>query len=367
MSNDAQCAMIFATFHSTATVQAFCATTGKAITENFVATNIKLNEPRGIYFDGNGNLYVIDGYKNSSAVYLYPKTTSSPPYGPGVTLISQDQKKADSIDHPFALVFDSAASPSLCYVSNQDSNVVASFSIDISNPSKPSSKSQPVASALTTLFPNGDFLHGTLVASGAGPLPKVPRNPPPVSAKDGGLSVIMGPDTGSSSSTDDKASSSKDTVKYKVLHSVRDLALVNGVLLVVDEAGGLVRMYDPSNGNYWGSSKVQGAPGVILDSPTHLLVVGSNTVYVSFSSHIYTGTLEIDKSGQPSLSLAPFFKLGSGAVAGMVVDPFGNFTIANRTGKEILSYSPKDWTTPLWTTGVLNDSPEFLLYVPASS
>jgi len=81
----------------------------------------------------------------------------------------------------------------------------------------------------------------------------------------------------------------------------------------------------------------------------------------------YTGTLEIDSSGKPSLCLAPFFELGSGAIAGMVVDPSGNFYIANRTGKEILSYSPSDWTTPRWTTGVLNDSPEFLLYVPASS
>ena len=211
MSNPSQCAMIFATFHSTGTVLAFCAATGKAITENFVATNIKLKEPRGIYFDGAGNLYVIDGYKDSSAVYLYPKTTSSPPYGPGVSLIPQSQKKADSIDHPFALVFDSSGGTSLCYVSNQDSNVVASFSIDISNPSQPSSKSQPVASALTTLFPNGDFLHGTLVASGVGPLPKVPRDPPPVSGKDGGLSAIMGPDTGSSSSSTDAASKTART------------------------------------------------------------------------------------------------------------------------------------------------------------
>jgi hypothetical protein len=359
--------MIFATFHSTSTVLAFSATNGTPINESFLATNITLNEPRGIYFDGAGNLYVIDGYKNSSAVYLYPKTSSSPPYGPGATLISQSQKHANSINHPFALVFDSSGSPSLCYVSNQDSNVVAAFSIDISDLSKPSSKSQPPASYLTGLFPKGEFLDGTLVASAMGPLPHVPGNPTLVPGKDGGLSVVMGPDTGSSTSQADTASSgSKDPVKYKVLHSVRDLALVNGVLLVVDEAAGLVRMYQATTGKYYGSSKVAGAPGAILDSPTHLLLVGSDTVYVSFSSHIYKGTLEVDSSGTPSLSLAPFFHLGSGSIAGLAVDPSGDFYMANRTGKEILAYSPSNWTSPFWTASV-TDSPEFLLYVPASS
>ena len=139
------------------------------------------------------------------------------------------------------------------------------------------------------------------------------------------------------------------------------------MLLVVDEAAGLVRMYEPSTGAYQGSSTVQGAPGVILDSPTHLLVVGSNTVYVSFASCIYKGTLEVASGSKPSLCLAPFFDLGSGAVAGMAVDSYGNFYIANRTGNEIVAYSSSDWNNPLWTTSGFTDSPEFLLYVPASS
>ncbi len=359
--------MILATYHSTSTVKAFCAATGKAIDKEILASNVNLREPRGIYFDGAGNLYVIDGFKHSSAVYLYPKTNSTPAYGPGATLISASEKKADSINHPFALAFDSSGGTALCYVSNQDSNVVASFSIDTSNPNQPSSKCQPTAAFLKGLFPDGDFLHGTLVASAVGPLPHVPRNPPPVPGKNGGLSAIMGPDTGHTSSTDQPSpGDGNDKVKYKVLHSVRDVALVKGVLLVVDEPAGLIRMYQPSTGAYQGASTVQGAPGAILNSPTHLLVLGGNTVYVSFSSHIYAGTLELDSKGQPSLSLAPFFKLGSGAIAGMAVGPTGHFYLANRTGNEILAYSPSNWTSPIWTTSV-PDSPEFLLYVPAAS
>ena len=79
-------------------------------------------------------------------------------------------------------------------------------------------------------------------------LPGLPLNPTPVSGSKGGLGVLMGPDT------------SDSTVKYKVQHSVRDVALANGFLLVVDEADGVVRMYDPTSGAYQGASTIQGAP-----------------------------------------------------------------------------------------------------------
>jgi hypothetical protein len=341
--------MIFVTFHSTDNVYAYNTSDGStASTGVLTCGKHPLVELRGIYLDSTtGDLYVVDGGKGSSRVYLYPKTSSPTSYGPPHTLISP--KAADSIDHPFAVAFGPVATDQTftAYVSNQDTNVVASFTIDLA---KHSAQPLPVASYLKTTYPQGKFLCATFVASAVEDLPGLPFNPPPVSGSKGGLGVIMGPDTGAS------------PVTYKVLHSVRDVALANGFLLVVDEADGVVRLYDPTTGAYQGASTIQGAPGAILDAPTHMFV-SSAAVYTTFANQIYSAPLPAAGTKGASMTFAPVASVASGSLSGLVLGSDGYFYLANRTEQTILKYS-SDFQTLVWSIKAPdNQQPEFLLYV----
>jgi hypothetical protein len=85
--------MIFVTFHKTENVYAYNTTDGSiASTGVLTAGKHPLDELRGLYLDpATGDLFVVDGGKTSSRVYLYPKTSSPTSYGPPHTLISPER------------------------------------------------------------------------------------------------------------------------------------------------------------------------------------------------------------------------------------------------------------------------------------
>jgi hypothetical protein len=340
--------MIFVSYHKSPNIEAYSAQCGSKVAKDVLPKSFKLDEPRGLYLDASsGSLIVVDGGKKTSTVYVCTKGSSSSSYDAGVSLI--DPSTADSINHPFAVASDGQGT---WYVSNQDSNVVAWFKVNLSD-KKPSAKKKDVAPYLLGLGLKGSFLDATFVASSVSPLPAVENTPPAVSSNDGGLGASILPEPSGSG-----ASGGTSTVQYKVQNSVRDVALAGGYLLVVDEPGGVIRSYDPKDGCYKGASAVANVPGAILSSPTHLLVT-SNAVYVSFANQIYSSPLPTSQS--PTLMFSPVFRVDKGSLSGMAVDGSGNFYLANRTQQTITSYPPNfgpyRWSKPV------KDQPEFLLYV----
>jgi len=289
----------------------------------------QLSELRGMVL-ANDCLYVANGSKKTSNILCFQGSGTT--YNLVSTFVCGN---LNSVDHPFSLAFDGLGH---CFVSNQDTNVVAVFNVGASGET---TTPGPIASYLTGLNLTGTFLDATFVASKVGSLPNVPPTPP-LAKSQGGLDVTT---TGTGASE-------------KVQNSVRDLAIANGILFVVDEPGGCVRMYDPSTGTYQGKST--GA----LKSPTHLLVQGT-TMYVTAGSDIWSSPLPTDSS-KPTLDFTSIFSTTLGAVAGLAFDQASppNSYVAIRTSNppQILICDSQLQNPTTFTT--CSDSPEFVLYVP---
>jgi hypothetical protein len=305
-------------------------------------------ELRGIYLEssqGNEYLYVVDGSKKESKIYCFK--------GSGTSYKKLDNfltpKHADSIDHPFALAFDGQGN---CFVSNQDTNVVAAFSVS-SDGLK--AKPEAVASYLTTLYPSGKFLQGTLVASCEANLPNAPQTDgvQAVPKELGGLDVLI----------------STAAKNPKVQNSVRDVACCNlnykgetiPLLFIVDEPAGMVRVYDPGTGKPLMSSNS-------LASPVHLLIEGS-MIYVGAKDQVLSSP--VPNPYDPTapgwvftpINFSPALPKGE-SVSGMAFDKHGNFHVAIRTKKQVMKYDSKFKHGTQWLADPLPDFPEFLLYVP---
>jgi len=332
--------MLFVTFHGGSSKDSinniYAYTTGsgpqKTASSSAVLNMLypgQLSELRGMVLV-NDFLYVANGSKKTSNILCFQGSGTS--YDLVSTFVCGN---LNSVNHPFSLVFDDADH---CFVSNQDTNVVAIFNVGSTGET---TTPGPVASYLTGLGLTGTFLDATFVASKTGTLQNVP--PAPTLEKDqGGLDVTI---TGTG----------KDE---KVQNSVRDVALANGILSVVDEPGGCVRMYDPSTGEYHGKST--GA----LKSPTHLLIQGA-TLYVTAGAEIWSGALPTDPSN-PTLALTSVFSTTLGDVAGLAFDQASpaNSYVANRTSNppQILICDSQLQNPEQFT--ICTDSPEFVLYVP---
>lgn len=329
--------MLFVTFHkSNGNVHAY--KDGDEIKSKVL--NQHGEQLRGIYlFPGTPNyLYVVDGSKDSSNIYLYQGAGTC--YDYMKTLASSAVTPA--ILHPFALGIDNTGR---CYVSNQNTNMVVTFIMDgLENFSI-----GETASYLTGKYPNGKFLDGTLVASSKANLPGASQTNDlqEVPVADGGLGVEISPG-------DDP----------KVLHSVRDVvAFAYGtfqypLVFVADEVSGLVRLYDPSGNPLMNSNQ--------LDSPVHLLIAGE-TIYVSAGEQVLSSPVPnpYDKNAPPweftpvDLSSAP----PDGTVSGMTFDDKGNFFVAVRTTDKIMKYESGFTKGTIWAS-TKHKGPEFLLHVP---
>jgi hypothetical protein len=297
------------------------------------------DELRGVYLESSsGYLYVVSGGKKTSKVRCYQGSGTS--YSQLSDFVSP--KHADSVDHPFALAFDDGGN---CYVSNQDTNVVAALAV-----SSDGQKGTPeaVASYLSALYPAGTFLQGTLVASSLSDLPNTPQTKgvQAVPATLGGLAV--------------------DVKDGKVQNSVRDVAFYSldyggsalPLLFVADEAAGLVRVYDPATGQLLRSSNQ-------LSSPVHLLIAG-DTIYVGAGEQVLSSPVPNPYDpGTPTwvfkpLALSP---APGGSVSGMAFDAAGNFHVAVRTKNLVMKYDSQFSNGVEWVSTPMPDNPEFLLYV----
>lgn len=311
-----------------------------------VEAGTQLDEIRGMYLH-QGYLYVANAGQTHSQVLCFRGAHTTYVQQPGNFITHTG---ANSIEHPFALAFGNGA----CFVSNQNTNVVARLSIV--SPTTTTVVNGAAASYLTTFDPTNTFLDGTFVASAKGALPNVAATTP-VPSKHSGLKVKI--------------------AKGKVQHSVRDIVLAgpgnlpNPVLLyVADEPANLVRLYDPVSGEPRGiSTKVK--------RPTHLLV-HNGVLYVSARHQLFRAPLVTQPGNSATevcldlkhvnVELPPQIKSPKAVFAGMTVDAVGNFYLALRTKRMIVKFANGDFSQPsVWLQCPQGAKPEFIVYLVATS
>ncbi len=143
--------------------------------------------------------------------------------------------------------------------------------------------------------------------------------------------------------------------KKKVQNSVRDVAYLNGLLYVLDEPGGFVRIYNPTTGQ----PLINSNP---INSPTHLLVHGS-TIYVAAGNQVLSSN--IPNPYDPNVAawvFEPVLTLGSSdSASGMAFDSSGNFYVADRSTNTVYVYDQDFKLNYAWPA--MQDNPEFLLYM----
>ncbi len=331
--------MFFVTFHETVpNVNAYDDDGNLTATSVLNPAGQTLAELRGLYLDpGTGLLYVANGAAATSNVLCFQGSGTS--YTFLSTFIpSPAAGGPKSLIHPYALTFDGAGH---CYVSNQDSNVVAAF--DVASDGQTASPAFDESPYLSGLGFSGKFLKGTLVASSVGDLPdvaKVTKHPPSdVPVAQGGLGV--------------------EEKKGKVKNSVRGVLFHAGLLYIVDEPGGMVRIYDPASGQPIFNSN-------LLTSPVQVLI-HNGTIYVGAGNQVFSSPIPNPASAiVPPWTLTPIPALSSlsGDVSGMAFDSQGNFHVAIRTQSAVSKFSPDFSSSTPWPANPLPDNPEYLLYIP---
>jgi hypothetical protein len=290
--------MLLVTFHGgsngISNIYAYDTTSGSLLTKTALdKTPPGDAELRGMTL-ANNYLYVVDGNKSASNVLCYLRSNSSVGSFKYVSeflspSLSKKGKFKNSIGHPYAIVFDGASN---CYVSNQDTNVVAKAQVGSNSQSATIQQGcqSNYLNGITNFCPTGGcvYLDGTFVASQVGSLPDVDVVATNVPPQYGSLDVTFSGGAGEPVT----AESSKD--KTKVQNSVRDVAIWSGTLLVCDEPAKMIRLYSLNEGTYLGATAVP-------DKPTHLAVT-SKGLFVSAGSQLYWSPL----SGLPDPSSLKF-------------------------------------------------------------
>ena len=246
--------MLLVTFHGGSTgvtnVYAFDTGTGQLLTDQALqGAPLSGAELRGMV-SANSLLYVVNGAKQTSTILCFqPRGTVSRLTRSISSAISSAptlSKKGhfeNSIGHPYALQF----SGPLCYVSNQDTNVVAQASV------APDFRTATIEQGCQSAYLNNEtsfcpssgcvYLDGTFVASRNGTLPDVAVVATDVPSKFGGLAVHI-------SDGEEGLAAAAAKGKPKVQNSVRDLAIAGNVLLVCDEPKQKIRLYALTDGTY---------------------------------------------------------------------------------------------------------------------
>jgi hypothetical protein len=302
-------------------------------------------EFRGMCFAPDGALWLLNGSKAESAILRF--TGSAPPYkltGRIATYIKREPSdtQVNSLWHPFDLVF--VGGGGLCFVSCQDTNVVARLKVD------PGFEHVTPVPPPKTL-PSGNYLEGTFVASSRGNLPDVPPTQP-VSDREGGLDVETEIVKG----------------KEKVVHSVRGLAWTPAALYVADEPGMAIKVYD-REGRFLGARPVRGE-----EKPVHLLAApdpssGAPALYLTAKAGVFWTPLSKSEPNALNFQQCIAAKVASGIAFGANACLY----VAERDNCRIKQYAnfapkPGKGEPPTREWPVIYErkkqKPEFLLYVP---
>lgn len=299
-------------------------------------------ELRGLSFVPSGpeSMWVLNGASKNSEIVSFARLGVPWPYkfSGQVIAYDPDPSSLSPLWHPFDLSFAEQGGKLYCYVSNQDTNVVARLELD---PETMSWQLAPIAPALPPS--NLAYLRGTFVASSCGELPNVVKTPPVAESK-GGLGVVI-------------EGSGKDR---KVTHSVRGVLWVNGALYVADEAGCEIKVYR-ADGSFY-------EPGTKIEMPVHLLVhehePGVQALYVSAKEGVYWSPLHANAPAELELKQC----IPMSDASGIAFGADGSFYVANRKLNQISrfeSFSPGSSQAPLASsTFEVLPEPEFIMYGP---
>ncbi|MEK6262414.1 MAG: hypothetical protein AABP62_27770 [Planctomycetota bacterium] len=337
-----------------------------------------LSELRGMKWDGK-QLYVVNGSKKLSNVLVYQHAGGPSFVKPQVMIAASFTKSGHfttSIAHPFGLAFRDADT---CFVSNQDTNVVAL--VDLSGkPAKDGSLGK-VHHGSQSKYLNGKydqkkFLAGTFVASEVGNLHGIKFKESKgdkddsliqdVSKADGGLGVKPAPTT--------------SDPNPKPAHSVRDVLIVGDVLYVCNEAKGTLNFYAVADGTYLGRTASKS-----IASPTHFAVQNGG-IWISAGKNLFwmqslsaakpvvsaptVSAISLGSSNPNGWKLGGLsFKTSGGKTTAYI--PLQSGTGGNNSGGSIITapVTPGKSGNPptLGTSSVfvanLTDTPEFVLYV----
>ena len=322
-----------------------------------VPAGVTLDELRGMAVWG-GNLFVVNGGGSSSGVLVFK---SPPGKGPLFTYLDTVIAEGQSIMHPFGIAFDSSQLPANCFVSNQDSNVVARVGLTAGPNGQINGAlgSGCVSTYLQTQYPKAPFLNGTFVASQFGDLKGAKATP--VSQTNGGLGVTC------------RTGACKAKTNDQPANSVRDVAIANGILFVCDEVDSQVNMYDLSNGTPLPPGTATG-----LKSPTHLSV-NNKGLWVSADEGLYWSALPASATGASlSLQSVAINVPAKNKIGGLAFDDSGNVYVVFQDGTggkgtgSIVKYSvtaglPPTLSLPGIAFATLTqDTPEFCLWISDS-
>ena len=311
-----------------------------------VPGSVKLDELRALVVHGS-KLFVVSGAKKTSTVLVFGPPNKDGEFNYIDTMISEGQ----SIMHPFGLAFDPSSSH--CYISNQDSNVVAKVKLSAEKHGSISGKlgSGCQSSYLSGKYPPpAAFLDGTFVASQTGELAGINlKNIPDVKKNDGGLGV------------DGKGT------PIAAANSVRDVAIANGILFACDEVHSQVNMYSLTDGTFLGA----GTPSA---KPTHL-AVHQNGLWVSADETLCWSALPASVSGA-SLSFhnVAITVPAQNKIGGISFDDAGSVYVVFQDGTHVTGSgsigkcavtagSPPTLSSPTTFATTTNDTPEFCLWV----
>jgi hypothetical protein len=252
-----------------------------------------------------------------------------------------------SVYHPFALAFDAALE--VCYISNQDTNVVVRVNgPNADNPGQP----LPINPSLLELGNQPTFLPGTFVASQVPLAPTGCSIPTAVTSAQGGLAAAPPGLTPSQTPS----------------NSVRGLTVIETTLYVADEVDNCIRAYDTASVKYLGTIS---DPSELVLSPTHLLA-HNGLLYISVTPGEANALVLCYDPSQNSLNavISRSKKQGFDVKhpSGMAFDGSGNFCLADRTGQAIYQFDANFAPTsgqPFISNadGNMPDQPEFILWV----
>ena len=276
-----------------------------------------------------GDLWVVNGAKGaSSSLMIFEK---GPDHHYDFVKVFLDSTTTSAVNHPFAFTFDDDGN---CYVSNQDTNVVARFSSSGAPCDIPASLPRAAS-------PQPNYNSGTFVASSDGSLDGTPATVPVPTPL--GLRFSVDSDG-------------------KVQHSVRGALYFEGwsSLLVCDETARAVKVYGESG-------DLRAVLETIADAPTHLAVWPSNLgpiLLIAAGATIYEFSLSKTLKPGVAYRCTPTSIAGLEAGAGMTFNDAGHVFIADRKAKEIYKYisngSGWDRTT---IVDALGDNPEFICHI----
>jgi len=283
----------------------------KALNKSSLPQKVSLRELRGFTIDPDGNLFVVNAFKDFSQVLRFRgKLNTQEQHDFMDVFVQYDAATNPGLKHPFNAVFDSAGN---LYVTSQDTNVTLRYHGPKTKDGVPAA-AMPLPLSLHGLAGSGLY-PGTFCASAK----QVPH----------GLVVV------------------------------REAVFVGSLLYVADRDADCVKKYDTATGEYRGEIGARG----VMDKPIHL-AVKDGTMYVG-----NRGNESVVKCDLRTETVAPFIPPQSGGLknpAGLAFGNDGYFYVASRDTREILRYQIADGKPDSrpFITG-LADDPEFIEPMPA--